>query len=489
MATPIVLFAPQALDIVRTAATTRPTPTHDDAVGGLLIGKRDGDALIVLAASEPGPNADDRRLGVALDVTYINAVLEAWFERDPDVDIVGMWHTHPRDLNDLTLDDVAAAYTLREDTGQDIVVALASDSDGDAVRCFHLDAESTRGVGLEPVAYRVEGDAPVVTPVLPPIIPLASDLSQSTTPAAEPASDSTARIYDTSGTPAPSDTPAISTIADAPSWTTDDTDLVLPPARTMDTPPVAAEGSNRRMIMWAIYALVAFLVLFGLWRFFSGGGGNAPTGSVATAVAGVAAATTVEPTQPPTTAPTDAPTVAPTNTTAPTPTEQATATVEPTVAVVQTTDPAIGTTVVIDATSVATVDATVASAEATSVAPAEAAVTSVPSSLPYILAWTPMTSDEQTAFLARARAADCADCYNVDLIGPEPYRELRVRIDGRGGDRALRTFDRPALALVPPRTEPHTLQVYDTTNRAASTPITVTVTTGSYYMLRIQAAP
>src|SRR5687768_14076896 len=116
MATPTIVFAPQALEIVRRAGSGRGPATHDDAVGGLLIGKRAGDQLMVLAASEPRPNADDRRLGVALDVQYINAVLEAWFVRDPDADIVGMWHSHPHDLQELTLDDVAAAYTLREDT-------------------------------------------------------------------------------------------------------------------------------------------------------------------------------------------------------------------------------------------------------------------------------------------------------------------------------------------------------------------------------------
>lgn len=105
--------------------------------------------------------------------------------------------------------------------------------------------------------------------------------------------------------------------------------------------------------------------------------------------------------------------------------------------------------------------------------------------LPYILVWEPMSAAARTAFLARARVAKCADCYNVDLIGPEPHTELQVRING--GPATLRTFNVPALAYVAPRDESHTLQVFDAQNNAVSPLISVDADPGSYYILRITA--
>ena len=106
--------------------------------------------------------------------------------------------------------------------------------------------------------------------------------------------------------------------------------------------------------------------------------------------------------------------------------------------------------------------------------------------LPYLLRFEPMPAARRTAFLARARAADCATCYNVDLIGPQPYVELRVRIDDEDPP-ALRTFGVPSLVFVEPRDEPRTLQAFDLEGNPASPPISVEVVPDSYYILRIVA--
>jgi hypothetical protein len=97
-----------------------------------------------------------------------------------------------------------------------------------------------------------------------------------------------------------------------------------------------------------------------------------------------------------------------------------------------------------------------------------------------------MPAARRAAFLARARAANCADCFNVDLIGPQPYVELRVRIDD-DDPPALRTFRVPSLAFVEPRDEPRTLQAFDLEGNPASPPISVEVVPNSYYILRIVA--
>ena len=282
MATPTIVFAPQALDILRQAASRHATLMHDDAVGGLLIGKRDGERIVVLAASEPGPNADDRRLGVALDVGYINALLEAWFEHDPTVDLVGMWHTHPQDLLELTLDDVAAAYTLREDGGNEIVSAIALAGD-DPVRCFYLDAVSTGTVGLVSVPYRVEGDAPVLTPVMPIVV--APSAPVVVAPVVETAAE---------GASPPTAPDTTRTTDDA--WTTDETDLALNPPRTERHDPVLPARPRPSALM--VFGVIAVLLLFGLWRFFTLERPMVPTASAPTvtvASVGAAVVATVEP--------------------------------------------------------------------------------------------------------------------------------------------------------------------------------------------------
>ncbi|HZG69018.1 MAG TPA: hypothetical protein VEZ12_19940, partial [Herpetosiphonaceae bacterium] len=156
---------------------------------------------------------------------------------------------------------------------------------------------------------------------------------------------------------------------------------------------------------------------------------------------------------------------APTDTVAPSPTTQPTA--SPTIA--------------------ATASPTIAATASPTPVPATPTATATPEGpLPYLLRFEPMPAARRTAFLARAHAADCATCYNVDLIGPQPYVELRVRIDDEDPP-ALRTFGVPSLVFVEPRDEPRTLQAFDLEGNPASPPISVEVVPDSYYILRIVA--
>jgi integrative and conjugative element protein (TIGR02256 family) len=464
MALPTIVFAPDVLELFQRITNEREPRTHDDAVGGLLIGKRDGDRLLIVGAIEPGPNAHDQRMGFGLDVDHVNTALPQWFARDPDVDIVGVWHTHPRDLVEPTLDDVAAAYALREDGGQDVVSALAIAGVSSAsIQCFFLEATNAQRVGLAPVPYTVEPIAlapfPAVAPVaaipaMPPTTPVAAE------PAGTPATPrrtTTARIYDRGVEP-------VVPTQSGTTWTSDETDLVLPPA-VAGSPALP----RPRLLTSVVYGVIALLVVLGLWYLFSGrGGGGAndavPT-STAASVAGAAETSAPAPSatvEPPAVAPTD--TVAPTGTAAPSPTRAPTATRAPTEAAQTTT--------------ALPLDATVeASAEATAAADATA--------LPYVLQWQPMPAAQRTAFLARARANNCADCYNVDLIPPDPYQELRVEIDG--GPAALNTFEVPSLGYVAPRAAPHTLQVFDAEGEAVSPPVEVVAAPNRYYILSILA--
>jgi hypothetical protein len=155
-----------------------------------------------------------------------------------------------------------------------------------------------------------------------------------------------------------------------------------------------------------------------------------------------------------------------------------------------TASPTVSATSVPAPTDTAAPSPTIPATASPTVLPASptAAITPTPEVpvLPYTLRLEPMTAAARTAFLARASAANCADCYNVDLIGPEPYVELRLKIDDVDPP-GLRTYPVPSLAFVAPRTTPHTLQAFDLQGNPASTPMSVEVTPDSYYVLRIVA--
>ena len=421
--TPTIVFASQALDVIRQAAGSREPRAHDEATGGILIGKRAGDRIVILAATEPGPNPHDRRLGFGLDTDHANAVLQEWFDRDPDADIAGVWHTHPPDLAELTPEDAAAAYTLRDDIGREVVSAISLASpEGAAVTCFYLDAAATPPAAPVPARY-AEGEdgAPV------------SALTSATL----------AERPDSSAHPAP----AASTSAPVPAAST-------------------SASSRGRTIAAGLGVLLLLLVAAGLVRVFTAGeSGGSTAQSTSEAVSSVVVV--VAPSATALVAATQTPTPAPTDTVAPSPTTQPTA--SPTTAA--TASPTTATT---------------ASPTPVPATPTAAATATPQGPLPYLLRFEPMPAARRTTFLARARAADCATCYNVDLIGPQPYVELRVKIDGEDPP-ALRTFRVPSLVFVEPRDEPRTLQAFDLEGNPASPPISVEVAPDSYYILRIVA--
>ncbi len=121
---------------------------------------------------------------------------------------------------------------------------------------------------------------------------------------------------------------------------------------------------------------------------------------------------------------------------------------------------------------------------ATAVAAQIETATAAAPSLPFALSFDPMDAEARDAFLARAEAANCADCYNVDLVGPEPFEELRIVI--RGVERPpLRNFAVPSFAFLRPRPEPYTLEVQDLEGNPAAAPLEVQVEEGGFYVLTI----
>ncbi len=77
-------------DLVDQATTAAPNET-----GGILVGRRTGASVEVIAASGPGPNAVRSPTGFTRDGAFCQAFLDDAVRRNAGVDYVGEWHSHP----------------------------------------------------------------------------------------------------------------------------------------------------------------------------------------------------------------------------------------------------------------------------------------------------------------------------------------------------------------------------------------------------------
>ncbi len=102
----------------------------------------------------------------------------------------------------------------------------------------------------------------------------------------------------------------------------------------------------------------------------------------------------------------------------------------------------------------------------------------------YALRLEPMDAAYRQGFLNRLRVAKCVGCYNVDLVSPVPFREMRLKFADSVGP-PLSTYAAPSPAKFPPRAQPYTLQAVDPQGQPLSEPLTFTVVNGGFYVLRI----
>ena len=91
------------------------------------------------------------------------------------------------------------------------------------------------------------------------------------------------------------------------------------------------------------------------------------------------------------------------------------------------------------------------------------------------------------AFLQRSRQLRCEGCYNINIVGPTPYVDLRIQVDGTPR-RTLRNYEVASPAELPPRAQPYVLQAFDPEGKPLSEPVSLTVENGMYYVLRIDGA-
>lgn len=81
---------------VRATITAHVRAAPKTETGGILIGRKVGDAVDVTVASGPGPRAVRRRHFFLRDKTFLQGVLDREVVRtDGVVEYVGEWHVHP----------------------------------------------------------------------------------------------------------------------------------------------------------------------------------------------------------------------------------------------------------------------------------------------------------------------------------------------------------------------------------------------------------
>ncbi len=424
---PRIIVARSALDLIRREAGSRTQSDEPSrAFGGILIGKRlDAGRLAIVAATTPGPRPDNDQLGFALDLDYANTTLQEWFGRDADVDLIGVWHTAAGGAEQATARDLQAANGLREQAGNgDVVVALVGAGDAlSGIRFFHLQsAGGDAPAALVPVAYDAVDDAALARGEVEAALPVA-----------------------------PARTPAV----------TDQHERA-----DEDDPPGAGPARWAPLLLLFGGALLALFLVGSLLRTLVAA--NRENGATDTPVPVAAATVISSPVASVDQTPAPAVTVSPTEPLA-----------APAAATASPTRPPSPTA------TTAQVETTTAGPPQleTTTALIETATAAAPS-LPFALSFEPMDAEAQDAFLTRAEAADCADCYNVDIAGPTPFEELRILIEGVERP-PLRNFRIPSFAYLRPRSEPYTLQVQDLEGNPVAAPLEVEVDEAESYVLTI----
>lgn len=110
--------APTSVVVSAGAATAIRTETARAAAGletgGLLLGRRSGNDLLVTAAGDPGPNAEHSPRRFRRDLIHAQRLADEAWARDGS-EWIGEWHTHPRGPQHPSPFDAAVYRTFLDD--------------------------------------------------------------------------------------------------------------------------------------------------------------------------------------------------------------------------------------------------------------------------------------------------------------------------------------------------------------------------------------
>lgn len=107
--------------------------TWPNETGGILLGRNNGTCTHVTTVIGPGPSATHERYGFQPDSDWQAAEVAAHWHRDPDIEYLGDWHTHPQGstrfsaLDTDTARAIASAHAARQPNPVMVVLALGRD--------------------------------------------------------------------------------------------------------------------------------------------------------------------------------------------------------------------------------------------------------------------------------------------------------------------------------------------------------------------------
>lgn len=109
--------------------------------GGILVGRRVGEVIEVMFASDAGPNAISHASSFERDGPYCQTFLERVAEGNPGVDYVGEWHSHPGSSATPSARDTLSFQQIAGDpnylTSTPLLVIVAPSSNDGAVEWSH----------------------------------------------------------------------------------------------------------------------------------------------------------------------------------------------------------------------------------------------------------------------------------------------------------------------------------------------------------------
>lgn len=109
--------------------------------GGILVGRRAGDVIDVITASDAGPNAVSQPSRFERDGPHCQSFLEAAARETPGVDYVGEWHSHPGSSASPSGRDTASFWEIADDTDYlttaPVLIIVAPSAAGDGVDWSH----------------------------------------------------------------------------------------------------------------------------------------------------------------------------------------------------------------------------------------------------------------------------------------------------------------------------------------------------------------
>jgi integrative and conjugative element protein (TIGR02256 family) len=141
----MLLLAPGVQEAIK--EETSAFAANNMETGGILVGKwLDRQTILIVAATDAGPNADHRQLTFAIDVDYANEELGRIASHFDGVDYVGDWHKHPPILEYPSSGDLSTILSMFRDptTPDRLVTPISVYRNGKPLLTWFYISRSTR---------------------------------------------------------------------------------------------------------------------------------------------------------------------------------------------------------------------------------------------------------------------------------------------------------------------------------------------------------